>query len=95
MRKKMEREMKKSAAIDDAFKQIKTATGVNDVQDMVRKFLTREQTYSQLLGTVNESELKIDNLKNEHEELTARLHGMTLVSGSSAASGSIAMTDSD
>ena len=95
MRKKMEREMKKSAAIDDAFKQIKTATGVNDVQDMVRKFLTREQTYSQLLGTVNESESKIDNLKKEHEELTARLHGMTLDSGSSAVSGSIAITDSD
>ena len=46
MRKKMEREMRNSQSIDDAFKAIKTATGVTDVQDMVRKFLTREQTYS-------------------------------------------------
>jgi hypothetical protein len=31
MRKKMEKEMKASAEIDEAFKKIKTATGVNDV----------------------------------------------------------------
>ena len=46
MRKKMENEMRKSTHIDDAFKSIKTATGVNDVQELVSKFLTREQTYS-------------------------------------------------
>ncbi len=42
MRKKMEKEMKDSSIIDEAFKSIKTATGVTDVQEMVRKFLTRE-----------------------------------------------------
>jgi len=42
MRKKMEREMKNSATIDDAFKRIKTATSVQDVQVMVQKFLGRE-----------------------------------------------------
>ena len=73
MRKKMEREMTKSRAIDEAFKTIKTATGVNDVQEMVRKFLTREQTYSQLLATVSESEAKIDKLKKANEELSTRL----------------------
>jgi hypothetical protein len=73
MRKKMEREMTKSHAIDEAFKTIKTATGVNDVQEMVRKFLTREQTYSQLLATVSESEAKIDKLKKAIEELSTRL----------------------
>jgi hypothetical protein len=31
MRKKMEREMKESSVIDEAFKAIKTATGVTDV----------------------------------------------------------------
>lgn len=42
MRKKMEKEMRNSAQIDEAFKAIKTATGVTDVQEMVKKFLTRE-----------------------------------------------------
>ena len=42
MKKKMENEMKNSAQIDEAFKAIKTATGVTDVQEMVKRFLTRE-----------------------------------------------------
>jgi hypothetical protein len=41
---------------------------------MVRKFLTREQTYSQLLMAVSESERKIDKLKKDNEELRSRLH---------------------
>ena len=34
--------MKESSQINEAFKDIKTATGVTDVQEMVKKFLTRE-----------------------------------------------------
>jgi chromosome segregation ATPase len=74
----MEKEMRNSAQIDEAFKNIKTATQVTDVQEMVRKFLTREQTYSSLLKTVSESENKIDYLKKSNEELRAQLHELTL-----------------
>jgi hypothetical protein len=42
MRKKMDNEMRNSATIDEAFKAIKTATGVTDIQEMVKKFLQRE-----------------------------------------------------
>jgi hypothetical protein len=42
MRKKMEKEMKNSAKIDEAFKIIKTETGITNVQEIVKKFLTRE-----------------------------------------------------
>jgi hypothetical protein len=49
MRRKMDKEMKKSAAIDEAFKTIKTATGVTDLGEMVSKFLQRETYYTQLL----------------------------------------------
>ena len=81
MRKKMEREMKQSQGIDEAFKAIKTATGVTDVQEMVRKFLTREQTYSQLLINVSESERHIDKLKKDNEELRGRLHDLKIDAG--------------
>ncbi len=75
--------MRNSAQIDEAFKNIKTATQVTDVQEMVRKFLTREQTYSSLLKTVSESEAKIDHLKKSNEELRAQLHELTLDSANS------------
>ena len=73
MRKKMENEMRKSHAIDEAFKAIKTATGVTDVQEMVKKFLSREQTYSMLLVNVSESDRKSDRLKKENEGLFTKL----------------------
>lgn len=73
MKKKMEKEMRESATIDEAFKAIKTATGVTDVQEMVKKFLTKEQTYSHLLVNVSESERKIDKLKKDNDELRSRL----------------------
>lgn len=83
MRKRMDKEMRNSAQIDEAFKNIKTATQVTDVQEMVRKFLTREQTYSSLLKTVSESEAKIDHLKKSNEELRSQLHELTLDSSNS------------
>lgn len=80
----MEKEMRNSAKIDEAFKAIKTATGVTDVQEMVKKFLTREQTYSHLLINVSESERKTDLLKKQNDELKARLHDLKIDSEANA-----------
>jgi len=95
MRKKMEKEMRQSQSIDEAFKAIKTATGVTDVQEMVRKFLTREQTYSQLLMAVSESERKIDRLKKDNEELRGRLHELQIDVTDQASKGGSSMMDEE
>lgn len=84
IRKKMEKEMKSSAHIDDAFKAIKTATGVTDIQELVHKFLTREQTYSELLMAVADSESKIDKLRRENEVLRTRLNQLKIGSDDTA-----------
>ena len=60
LKKKMESEMKKYQHVEDAFQKIRTSTGNSDVQEMVTKFLTREQTYAQLLTAVNENEKHLD-----------------------------------
>lgn len=83
LRKRMMKEMDNSKQINDAFQNIKTATQVTDVQEMVRKFLTKEQTYGSLLKTVNVSEAKIDTLRRQNEELRAKLHDLTLDSANS------------
>jgi septation ring formation regulator EzrA len=85
MRKKMEKEMANSAQIDTAFKEIKTATGVTDVQELVKRFLTREQTYSDLLQNVNDSDKKVDILKKDNEMLRNRLHDLKIDSEANAA----------
>lgn len=64
---KMEKAMKSNFEIENAFQKIRASTGCNDVQEIVQKFLTREQTYSQLLGQVSMNEEKIDALRTDNE----------------------------
>jgi len=78
MKKKMHKEMDSSRSIDEAFKQIKTHTGVTDVQALVRRFQSREQTYTALLHTVSTSEAKVDTLKKDNEELSKRLQELQI-----------------
>ena len=70
----MEKEMKRTYEIEDAFQKIRASTGFSDVQEIVHKFLTREQTYSQLLMAVSDNERKIDNLRHENEHWRDKLH---------------------
>lgn len=78
LKKKMEKEMKRTIDIEDAFQRIRTATGLSDVQEIVHKFLTREHTYSQLLMAVSENERKIDNLRKENEQWREKLHELQM-----------------
>lgn len=81
LRKKMKQQMENSAQIDEAFKAIKTETGVTDVQEMVKKFLTREETYTQLLVNVKNSENKVTQLMQDNDQLKGRLHDLKVNSG--------------
>ncbi len=62
---------------------------------MVRKFLTREQTYSQLLMNVSESERSIDKLKKDNEELRGRLHELKIDAGENGAAGAGGFQDEE
>lgn len=48
-KKRMDREMKAHKVVEQAFMQIRACAGNDDVQQIVSKFLTREQTYQSLL----------------------------------------------
>lgn len=43
---------------------------------MVNKFLTREQTYAQLLTAVNENEKKVEHLREENDSKEEILHSL-------------------
>lgn len=45
LKNKMEIEMKKFSVVEQAFQHIKTATGITEAQEVVQKFLTKEQIY--------------------------------------------------
>lgn len=64
--KKLTGEMKQAIDVERAFSKIKSATGLSDVNDIVEKFLTREQSYFMLLKAVNDAEKKLKNLTKEN-----------------------------
>ncbi len=47
--------MMKFNTVQIAFKSIKTATGINNVDTLVTKFLNKETTYGELLGKIAEN----------------------------------------
>lgn len=55
--------MKKYAIVEKSFYQIKADTGITDADEIVTKFLNREQTQSHLLASVSENEKKISEIK--------------------------------
>ena len=66
-KKRMDKEMIKYQAIEQAFHKIRTCTGNSDVKEMVQKFMTKEQTYAHLLAAVGQGEKKYDSLKEINE----------------------------
>ena len=65
---KMNKEMNRSHVIEDAFQRIRSQTAITDVQEIVHKFQTREQTYANLLQAVSEQEQRLEKLRHNTEE---------------------------
>jgi hypothetical protein len=65
---KMNKEMNRSHVIEDAFQRIRSQTAITDVQEIVHKFQTREQTYANLLQAVSEQEQRLEKLRHSTEE---------------------------
>lgn len=63
----MNREMNKFNTVETAFKNIKTSTGVSNTQELVKKFLSKESAYGELLGKIAENQRGIIDLKTENE----------------------------
>jgi hypothetical protein len=78
LNKKLEKEMNQAVQVEKAFKQIKLATGLNDIQEICERFLTREQSYLTLISAVNEAERKLEMLKMSNENSRDTLQKMQL-----------------
>lgn len=58
----------KIAAYEAAFQQIKEATGVSDVNEVIQRFLLQEETHQNLLSMTRESQSRIEELTHLVEE---------------------------
>lgn len=67
--KRFHNEVKKNQSLEQAYKMIKSYTGLSDVNDIVERYLTRENNYTSLIRAVAEAENKVELLKRENEEM--------------------------
>ena len=77
-KKRMAREMQKHAEIEQAFIKIRGCAGNDDVKDIVVKFMTREQTFTSLVSSVQNLESKVDKLKAENAAKREQLHRLII-----------------
>ncbi len=53
------------SSYEGAFRKIKESTGVSDVNEVIRKFLTQEETRSSLTGLIKEAQAKLETISSE------------------------------
>lgn len=82
-----EEERKRMDDYEEAFRRIKEATGVSDVNEVIQKFLNQEGTQSSLLSLANEYQEKINCLINEYTTLKARVDDMKYSASGTTAGG--------
>ncbi|CEL96993.1 unnamed protein product [Vitrella brassicaformis CCMP3155] len=71
-----EDERQRMQDFEEAFRRIKEATGVSDVNEVIQKFLTQEETQNNLLNLTKENQARIDQLQEERARLRAKLEEM-------------------
>eukprot|EP00302_Diacronema_sp_CCMP2436_P015190 CAMPEP_0179853760 /NCGR_PEP_ID=MMETSP0982-20121206/9532_1 /TAXON_ID=483367 /ORGANISM="non described non described, Strain CCMP 2436" /LENGTH=553 /DNA_ID=CAMNT_0021739521 /DNA_START=115 /DNA_END=1776 /DNA_ORIENTATION=+ len=78
----IEEEVQKIAAYEGAFREIKEATGVSDVNEVIQKFIAQEETHKNLMQMTEESQRKIDALVENKRALQERVETLTYASHS-------------
>ena len=69
----IEEEQEKIASYEAAFREIKEATGVADVNEVIQKFITQEETHKNLLAMTKESQAKIEALTEQKHAVQERV----------------------
>ena len=64
---------KRFAVIDNAFRKIKTFYGTIDPLEMIEKILTKEQSYNQVLNSINEDKWKIEEQNRKNEDFEKKI----------------------
>jgi len=82
-------DVKRVTNYEDAFRKIRDATGVADLNEVVMKFLTQEETKKQLQQLTSDAQQKLDKLTSQKNELTQKSEELKY-SGSNASNRKLA-----
>jgi hypothetical protein len=63
--------------MEQGFQKIKTATGISDVQEIIQKFKTKDETHQTLMQQDSDTKNRIKDLEKEQSELQGALEEVT------------------
>ena len=86
----IEEEQEKIASYEAAFRKIKDATGVADVNEVIQKFITQEETHKNLLAMTKESQAKIEALTEQKHAVQERVQRLKYANASGPDEGQMA-----
>ena len=81
LNRKLKSEFEKGGAIEEPFQKIKITTGMQTVEEILTRYLTREEAYKDLVAAVKTSERNINDLKLKIKEATSRFQGLRVEEG--------------
>jgi len=81
-----ENEQQVMSAYESAFRRIKESTGVSDVNEVIQKFLTQEQTHANLVNMTKDAQTRIEELARERAETKAMVDDIKYSGGASQGS---------
>jgi hypothetical protein len=70
---KLEDDQEKISSYEEAFRKIKDATGVADVNEVISKFLTQDETHNNLVSMTKEAQARIDALNEEKSQAKTKV----------------------
>merc|ERR1719183_3191969 len=76
-----EEERQRLMDYEEAFHRIKESTGVSDVNEVIQKFLTQEDTFENLQNLTRENQAKIEQLTEEKRRLRLQVEELKFSSG--------------
>jgi hypothetical protein len=79
---KIKDESEKMDSLSQAFAKIQNSTGLSDVNEIVQKFLTRDETYESLCKSAETARTQIEDLRKEHVTLNSQLNELQSGGGS-------------
>jgi hypothetical protein len=74
-------EQQKISDYQEAFHKIKESTGVSDVNEVIQKFLTQEDTHKNLTSLTRENQAKVESLSLERRKMRLQVEDLKFSSG--------------
>jgi hypothetical protein len=79
--KRLQKELDKGGILEEPFQKIKMTTGMQSVEDILTRFLTREEAYKDLVSGVKESENRLKDMKDKLDSANLHLQALKIKEG--------------